>query len=90
VANWGQPGLPISSPGGGTITIPPTGLTQAEYDALSGIQAGNPVGGPHAQAIIDRLIQAGVYKPGGTSQPAPGGSPATATTIPGGGTQVTL
>lgn len=61
---FGQPGQPIQLPGGGVLMIPPEGLTQAEYDVLSGIRAGNPVGGPFAQQVIDSLAQYGYLQPG--------------------------
>ena len=58
---WDQGG-PIQLPNGGTIN--PASLTQAEYNALSGLRAGNPVGGPFAQAILEDLQKRGIYVPG--------------------------
>lgn len=60
-AGW-QVGAPIPTQLG-SITIPQGGLTQQQFDVLSGVRAGNLPGGPFAQRVLDDLIQQGVFQP---------------------------
>lgn len=89
---WGPAGSVIQLPDGGSIRVPQQGFTPEQFNALSGVRAGNPVGGPAAQAIIHQLIGEGFLVPGSSAAygspvgsgdpppgaPRPGGAPANA------------
>lgn len=61
---WADEGGTIQLPDGRTITMPQGGLSQAEYDVLSGIRAGNPLADGN-QSFVDSLMQRGILG-GGT------------------------
>jgi hypothetical protein len=61
----------IPLPGGGILALPNRPLTAEERMVLGGVRAGNPVGGPAAQAILDQLVAQGVVTPGSDPASAP-------------------
>lgn len=84
---FAAPGQAITLADGGQIIMPPSGaLNQQEFDVLSGVRAGNPVGGPFAAQILNDLIARGILQPGSNTALynfGSGGSPSV--TLPQGG-----
>lgn len=75
----------IPLPGGGILALPQRPLTPEERMVLGGVRAGNPVGGPAAQAVLDNLIAQGIVTPGTDPTTAPVYAFQAQTPPPGGG-----
>lgn len=71
IPDWAQPGQAIPLPNGGSIVMPPDGLTQAEIDVLSGLGEGSVA--PGNESFVSDLTSRGVYQPPGDGASFPGG-----------------